>query len=32
MLSAAIECYQAAVDDFDRETARVLGVNETSAA
>jgi DNA-binding MarR family transcriptional regulator len=29
MLSAAIECYQAAVDDFDRETARVLGVNET---
>jgi DNA-binding MarR family transcriptional regulator len=28
-LGVAIERYQAAVDDFDRETARVLGVNET---
>jgi DNA-binding MarR family transcriptional regulator len=28
-LSDAIARYQAAVDDFDRECARVLGVNET---
>jgi DNA-binding MarR family transcriptional regulator len=28
-LGEAIERYQASVDDFDRETARVLGVNET---
>jgi DNA-binding MarR family transcriptional regulator len=28
-LGAAVERYQAAVDDFDREAARVLGVNET---
>jgi DNA-binding MarR family transcriptional regulator len=28
-LGAATEAYQAAVSDFDRETARLLGVNET---
>ena len=28
-LGTAVERYQAAVDDFDREVARVLGVNET---
>jgi DNA-binding MarR family transcriptional regulator len=28
-LGVAIERYQASVDDFDRETARRLGVNET---
>jgi DNA-binding MarR family transcriptional regulator len=28
-LSKAVEDYQAAVDDFDREVARQLGVNET---
>jgi DNA-binding MarR family transcriptional regulator len=28
-LGAAVEGYQAAVDDFDREIARLLGVNET---
>jgi DNA-binding MarR family transcriptional regulator len=28
-LGVAIERYQAAVDDFDREMARILGVNET---
>jgi DNA-binding MarR family transcriptional regulator len=28
-LSAAVERYQASVDDFDREVARLLGVNET---
>jgi DNA-binding MarR family transcriptional regulator len=28
-LSEAVESYQASVDDFDREVARLLGVNET---
>lgn len=28
-LGAAVQTYQAAVHDFDRETARLLGVNET---
>jgi DNA-binding MarR family transcriptional regulator len=28
-LGAAVQDYQAAVDDFDREIARLLGVNET---
>jgi DNA-binding MarR family transcriptional regulator len=28
-LGEAVESYQAAVDDFDRELARLLGVNET---
>jgi DNA-binding MarR family transcriptional regulator len=28
-LGAAMESFQAAVDDFDREVARLLGVNET---
>ena len=28
-LGAVVERYQAAVDDFDREVARTLGVNET---
>jgi DNA-binding MarR family transcriptional regulator len=28
-LGEAVEGYQAAVDDFDREVARLLGVNET---
>ena len=28
-LGEALEGYQAAVDDFDREVARLLGVNET---
>lgn len=28
-LGAAVEGYQAAVDDFDREAARLLGVSET---
>jgi DNA-binding MarR family transcriptional regulator len=28
-LSTAIANYQGAVDDFDRETARMLGINET---
>lgn len=28
-LGEAVQHYQSAVDDFDRETARVLGVNET---
>ncbi|MFD8749856.1 MarR family winged helix-turn-helix transcriptional regulator [Kitasatospora sp. NPDC059577] len=28
-LNDSVEAYQAAVDDFDRECARVLGVNET---
>lgn len=28
-LSEAVESYQAAVDDFDREMARLLGVSET---
>ncbi len=28
-LGVAMETYQAAVDDFDREVARLLGVNET---
>lgn len=28
-LGAVVEEYQAAVDDFDRESARLLGVNET---
>lgn len=28
-LGAAVEAYQASVDDFDREAARLLGVNET---
>lgn len=28
-LGAAVQSYQGAVDDFDRELARLLGVNET---
>ncbi|MBU3066710.1 MarR family transcriptional regulator [Nocardia sp. NEAU-G5] len=28
-LGRAVQAYQAAVDDFDRETARLLGVNDT---
>ncbi|MCZ1010833.1 MarR family winged helix-turn-helix transcriptional regulator [Streptomyces lydicus] len=28
-LGKAVQSYQAAVDDFDRETARLMGVNET---
>lgn len=28
-LGEAVQAYQAAVDDYDRETARLLGVNET---
>ncbi|MDX1881323.1 MarR family transcriptional regulator [Mycobacterium sp. SMC-18] len=30
-LGAAVQGYQAAVDDFDREVARLLGVNATDA-
>lgn len=28
-LGAAVQAYQASVDDFDRELARLMGVNET---
>lgn len=28
-LGAAVQAYQSAVDDFDRELARLMGVNET---
>ncbi|MFD6985320.1 MarR family transcriptional regulator, partial [Streptomyces sp. NPDC059956] len=28
-LGKAVQDYQSAVDDYDRETARLLGVNET---
>ena len=30
-LGAAVQAYQAAVDDFDREVARLLGINATDA-
>lgn len=30
-LGAAVQAYQAAVDDFDREVARLLGINTTDA-
>ncbi len=30
-LGAAVQTYQAAVDDFDREVARLLGINATDA-